>query len=129
MEGKRKNKYYVLHFITEWTDCDNIVISLHEVGNEIQIGIVNLVIFKEQNRKGEGFIYNLYVCEDNRGKGYGKALLDNAMHIAKSRGCNKVSLEWDGRDSPYWVLRWYENNGFEEKSFAENYSRMEKILL
>mgnify|MGYP002621768136 CR=1 FL=1 len=120
--------YYTLHFCTEWTDCDNIVISLYENGNPYQIGIVEVRVFKTGDHKGEAFIWNLYVCDTHRGKGYGRVLLSDAYDVAMLADCKKEILEWDLRDSPHWVYDWYVREGFEEKEFGKGYALMVKEI-
>lgn len=113
-------------FRTEWKDSDNVFISLHQHGI-VQIGIVKVAINKLDN-KGEAFISNLYIERKARDKGYGRILLNAALGIAKSSGCKSVALEWDGNDSPQWVLDWYVRFGFEEEEFGQGYELLRKTF-
>lgn len=120
--------YYTLHFSTEWADCDNIVISLYEKCDLYQIGIVEVRVFKTGDHKGEALVWNLYVHDTHRGKGYGRVLLSDAYDAAMLADCKKIVLEWDLRDSPQWVFDWYVREGFEEKEFGRGYALMEKEI-
>ena len=111
---------------TEWTDNDNIVLFVDL--NGFQVGIVEICIFKQGERKGEAYIWNLHVIEVGRMKGYGSHLIKKAIKIAKDHGCTRATLEWDIRDSPYWVYDWYTRLGFEEKKFGKGCAWMEKKL-
>ena len=120
--------YYTLHFRTEWNDCDNVVISLYENGNAYQIGIVEVCLFKTGKRAGEAFIWNLFVREEHRGKGYGRALLSDALDVAMLADCEKATLEWERHESPKWVYDWYVREGFDESEFSDSYAFMVKTL-
>lgn len=120
-------EYYTLQYCTEWTDCDNVVISLYEKGDDFQIGIIEVRLFHGR-RKGEAYIWNLSVDEGHRGKGYGRALLSEALDTAMCADCTTAVLEWDKRDTPFWVYDWYKRNGFDEKELGKGYALMIKKL-
>ncbi len=119
--------YYTTQYRTEWTDCDNVVISLYEKGNDIQIGIIEVKIYHGEH-KGEAYIWNLSVSESHRGKGYGRVLLNKALYLVEGEDCTTAALEWDERDTPYWVYEWYGRKGFEEKGFSRGYALMIKKM-
>ena len=120
--------YYTLHYRTEWTDTDNVVISLYRKGDPIQIGIVEVTVFKTGERNGEAYIWNLHVTKDHRGHGYGRALLSDAYDVAMLAGCTRMTLEWDLRDSPKWIFDWYIREGFDEREFGRGCSFMEIVV-
>lgn len=122
--------YYIKQYITEWADCNNVVIALYEATNkEIQIGIVEVKLFKlGSKRTGEAYIWNLYLNTDKRGVGYGRVLLKAALDLAKTHGCHTAILEWDRRDSPQWVFDWYCRQCFDEKEFGNGYALLQKEL-
>ena len=120
--------YYMLLYSTEWTNTDNTVISLYEKGNTLQIGIVEVTVFKTGDRKGEAYMWNLHVNEDHRGRGYGRALLSEAYDVAMLAGCETVTLEWESEDTPQWVFDWYVREGFDERKFGAGYAFMAKAV-
>ena len=116
----------IITYIAEWPTWDHVVV-LRQGGVEIK-GIIEIRIFKDGERKGEAYLWNLHVRGDRRRWGYGKELLREAIKIAKERGCKKVSLDWDITETPRWVRDWYEREGFEEREFGSDYVFMEKKL-
>ena len=122
--------YFTRHFTTKWTDTKNVVVSLYEAGDpQVQIGIIEVRLFcGESKYKGEAYIWNLWVSEGHRRKGYGCALLSDALDLAMLNDCKAVTLEWDRRDSPQWVFDWYIDQGFREREFSANYSLMVKDM-
>ncbi len=78
-------------------------------------GSVQLELYdKEQKFGGTAFIYGLWVCPPHRRKLYAGALLSQAEFVAKQAGHKAVFLEWEGKDSPKWVLEWYLRIGYKE---------------
>ena len=123
--------YFTRHFTTEWTDTKNVVVSLYEAGDPLhmQIGIIEVRLFRGESKyKGEAYIWNLWVSEGHRRKGYGRALLSDALDLAMLNDCKAVTLEWDRRDSPQWVFDWYTRQGFDEREFSEGYAMMVKDM-
>jgi GNAT superfamily N-acetyltransferase len=57
------------------------------------------------------YIDDLITKEKCRGKGYGKALLEHAAHIAKDRGCYQIHL--DTGYARHAAHKLYLNQGFE----------------
>lgn len=128
MECRRD--YFTRHFTTEWADTKNVVVSLYEADDpQVQIGIIEVRIFRgESTYKGEAYIWNLWVNEGHRRKGYGRALLSDALDLAMLNGCRAVTLEWDQRNSPQWVFDWYIRQGFDECEFSDGYVMMMKDI-
>lgn len=118
--------YYTLQYRTEWTNTDNVVISLYENGNTMQAGIVEVTVFKTGDRRGEAYLWNLHVTEDCRGRGYGRALLSEAYDVAMLADCDRITLDWELKDSPYWVFDWYVREGFDEREFGRGCAFMVK---
>ena len=110
----------------KWPTCDNIVVSAWE--DSVQVGIIEIHIFKEGPRKGEAHLWNLHVDQEYRGEGCGRILLQNAIFIAKESGCNVATLDWDIKEAPKWVFDWYTRNGFEEREFGRDCAFMVKTL-
>ena len=46
----------------------------------------------------------------------------------KRCGIATVAISWDGRDSPKWVLQWYERLGYEEKALGNQCCTLLKRL-
>lgn len=122
--------YFTRHFTTEWADTKNVVVSLYEAGDpQVQIGIIEVRLFRGESKyKGEAYIWNLWVSEGYRRKGYGRALISDALNLAMTDGCKAVTLEWDRRDSPQWVFDWYIDQGFRECEFSAGYAMMVKDM-
>ena len=122
--------YFTKHFTTEWTDTKNVVVSLYEASNpQVQIGIIEVRLFRGKSKyKDEAYLWNLFVDKNHRHKGYGHALLSDALDLAMLNNCKIAMLEWDKCDSKQWVLDWYVRHGFEEKEFSEGYTRLEKDM-
>jgi hypothetical protein len=57
-------------------------------------------------------------------------ILHNLEAIAKREGHKSVFLEWELKNSPRWVLEWYERRGYEVKEFdgRDSYCLLEKKL-
>lgn len=65
----------------------------------------------------EGFISELFVREEARGAGVGKALLASVIREAQKRGCCRLQLvNYKNRDS--YRRAFYEKNGWEERAEA-----------
>lgn len=101
---------------TKWPTSDNIVVSAWE--DSVQIGIIEIRIFKEGSYKGEAYLWNLHVDQEYRGEGYGRILLGKAVCIAKESGCKIATLNWNIKEAPKWVFDWYIRNGFYEREFG-----------
>lgn len=61
----------------------------------------------------EGIVSDLFVRDTFRNQGYATALLEFCSKIAKSDGCEVISLRSDNDD---WVREWYKRIGFEVES-------------
>lgn len=55
----------------------------------------------------------MFVKDTFRNQGYANALLGFCNKVAKSDGCDTISLRSDNDD---WVREWYRRSGFEEVS-------------
>ena len=120
-------------YTTEWPTATNVVISLLDAEypdtyEPTQIGIVEVKAFKSGPHKGEAYIWNLHVNEDQRGNGGGKILLRAAINAAIVLGCDAATLDWSIEESPEWVFDWYMRNGFDERQFGRGCAFMVKVL-
>ena len=93
-----------------------------------QYGSVLVDITSSPNRKDKkAFIFSLNVEEEHRNKGIGTALLKQAEEYIKSQSIQTVELEW-ASPTPLWVYNMYIKNGYKEKDFDDEYSRLYKDL-
>ena len=67
-----------------------------------------LKLYQHDGRAG---IYAFGVSQDERGKGYGRAILQQTMEIARANGCPRIYLEVD--DDNTVARRLYESSGFQ----------------
>lgn len=72
---------------------------------------------KPLDGEADALVYSLWVGERHRGRGVAKLLMETAERELKRCGIATVAISWDGRDSPQWVLQWYERLGYVEKAF------------
>ncbi len=62
--------------------------------------------------KSSGFIYDIYVNEEFRGKGIGKQLIERAENYCRQRGYTRLSLMVSAHNQP--ALKLYESTGFQK---------------
>jgi ribosomal protein S18 acetylase RimI-like enzyme len=62
--------------------------------------------------KSSGYIYDIYVKKEFRGKGIGKQLIKKAEDYCRERGYTRLSLMVSARNQP--ALRLYESTGFQK---------------
>ena len=125
-------EYYTETYITEWKDKDNVIISLWHcedaTNDPIQVGVVELAVYKHGEHEGEALVWNLYVDEDHRRKGLARKLMDEAHKTAKHLGVKVTALEWSLKESPYWLIEWYSRLGYDEKEFGNGYALMKRPI-
>lgn len=66
------------------------------------------------------YIHHLWVEEQHRRKGIGKALLNTAEELARSEGKDAVHLDYVGEDTPMWMYYHYVDRGYEAMSCDED---------
>lgn len=113
-------------YAVPWTDTDNTIIALYS--HDRWVGTVEVAVSNTGDRKGEALIWNLHVLEPLRGFGYGRRLLAEAEETARLSGCHTTVMEWDGKDSPRWVLDWYFRRGYDEKEFGRDCALLKKTI-
>lgn len=99
-----------------WEDSTRILITDERHHGSIQVFIPYRTEDKPLDGEADAFIYSLWVGEWYRGRGVAKHLMEAAERELKRCGIATVAISWDGRDSPPWVLQWYERLGYEEKA-------------
>ncbi len=67
----------------------------------------------------EGYITNIAVTKSSRGKGIGKALVDELKNIARLKKLDFITLEV--RKSNITAISLYEKSGFKPKGFRKNF--------
>lgn len=78
--------------------------------------------------KADALIYALWVDEPYRKQGVARKLLETAEREAKKMGCKTVCLEWDWRETPEWVRRWYNRMGYSGQRMSDNFWLLTKKL-
>ena len=100
-----------------WEDSIRILVTDEHHYGSIQVFIPKHTEDKPLNGAADALIYALWVDERHRACGVAKLLMEAAERELKSCGITTVAISWDGRDSPQWVLQWYERLGYEGKDF------------
>lgn len=82
----------------------------------VEIGHVYIYcILNEPRQKPYAFLEDLFVEETERSKGVGNQILEEAIRVARERGCYKL---WGtSRFSREDVHAWYERKGFEKHGY------------
>lgn len=68
---------------------------------------------------GEGYVYNIAVCEQYRSMGVGSALLKNLLEYSRKLGLEFLSLEV--RISNLTAIKFYKKLGFKELGVRKNF--------
>ena len=68
----------------------------------------------------EGFISELFIRDNQRGKGIGTKLLNKVKEEAKERGCSRLSL-LNGKNRESYERRFYQKQGFIERDQMMNF--------
>lgn len=100
-----------------WEDSIRILVTDEQHHGTIQAFIPNRAEDRPLNGEADALIYSLWVDEVYRGREVAKHLMEAVEKELKYYGVETVAISWDGRDSPQWVLHWYERLGYEGKAF------------
>ena len=119
-------KFEVITYETQWQD-DNRITIMAMYGDK-PVGTCMVDFSNDKEHKGQALLWNLQVSKGHRQEGIGQILLGKAVQCAKLSGCKELHLVWRKCDSPEWVMRWYERNGFDECAFGRGIVEMKKIL-
>jgi GNAT superfamily N-acetyltransferase len=68
----------------------------------------------------EGYISELFVRSEGRGKGIGEKLLETIKVEAKKRGCSRLSL-LNGKNRESYERKFYQKQGFTERDKMSNF--------
>ena len=68
----------------------------------------------------EGYISELFIRQDSRGKEVGSALLDEVKRLAGLRGCSRLSL-LNGRDGEAYRRGFYAKRNWRERARMANF--------
>ena len=112
----------------QWYGIDRLLVV-----DEINHASVQLNIFKKgrlkESYKADCLLWALWVDEASRKQGVAKRLIKAMEKYAVLYHCKSIALEYDRRDTPEWVLHWYERLGYEEKAFGNHSSLLVKQLM
>lgn len=111
-----------------WEDSIRILVTDEQHHGSIQVFIPKRTEDKPLDGEADALIYSLWVGERHRGLGVAKFLMEAAERELKRCGIANVAISWDGRDSPLWVLHWYERLGYKEKALGHQCSTLLKRL-
>ena len=100
-----------------WEDSIRILVTDEQHYGSIQAFIPHRTEDKPLDGEADALIYSLWVGERHRGCEVAKHLMEAVEKALKRYGIETVAISWDGRDSPPWVLQWYNRLGYEEKAF------------
>lgn len=109
-----------------WSEDTRILITDEQNHGSVQVCIPKKTAENPADYPADALIHNLWVDKLHRKHGVAKLLLETAEKEAKDHGAKSVALAWEKADSPYWVLRWYERLGYEEKEFSSHSSLLVK---
>ena len=98
-----------------WEDSIRILVTDEQHNGSIQAFIPHLTEDRPLDGEADALIYSLWVDERHRGNKVAKHLMEAVEKELKYCGVETVAISWDGRDSPKWVLQWYERLGYEKK--------------
>ena len=68
----------------------------------------------------EGYISELFVCENERGNGIGSLLIKEVIKHAKRKGCSRLMLA-NNRNRLSYEKGFYKKNGFLEREHIANF--------
>jgi ribosomal protein S18 acetylase RimI-like enzyme len=92
-------------------DTEGMVLLVGETGGEV-VGLV--WVGPAPDERADWWIYDIEVVPDQRGRGYGRALLDAAEREAQRRGVDAIGLNVFGGN--HVALRLYESSGYQVAS-------------
>ena len=111
-----------------WEDSIRILVTDEQHNGSIQAFIPYRTEDRPLDGEADALIYSLWVDERHRGSGVAKILMETVESELKRCGIVTVAISWDGRDSPKWVLQWYERLGYEEKALGRECCTLLKRL-
>ena len=111
-----------------WEDSIRILVTDEQHHGSIQAFIPYRAEDRPLDGEADALIYSLWVDERHRGRGAAKHLMEAVERELKRCGIANVAISWDGRDSPQWVLQWYERLGYEEKALGQQCCTLLKRL-
>ena len=111
-----------------WEDSIRILVTDEQHQGSIQAFIPYRAEDRPLDGEADALIYSLWVDEWYRGCGVAKHLMEAVEKELKYCGVQTVAISWDGRDSPKWVLQWYERLGYKEKALGHQCCTLLKRL-
>lgn len=95
----KKDNFYVKILLIDDEICGIIIAGVH-LNDGVNIG----------------FIYNIYISEDHRKKGFGSLAMEKAIKFCKSKNCVKMALNVGAKNTD--AISLYKNLGFEPTNMA-----------
>ena len=111
-----------------WEDSIRILVTDEQHHGSIQAFVPHRTEDRPLDGEADALIYALWVDELHRGHKVAKLLMETVESELKRCGIATVAISWDGRDSPKWVLHWYERLGYEEKALGQQSCTLLKRL-
>ena len=111
-----------------WEDSIRILVTDEQHHGSIQAFVPHRTEDRPLDGEADALIYALWVDELHRGHKVAKLLMETVESELKRCGVATVAISWDGRDSPKWVLHWYERFGYEEKALGHQCCTLLKRL-
>ena len=111
-----------------WEDSIRILVTDEQHHGSIQAFIPHRTEDRPLDGEADALIYSLWVDEGHRGNKVAQHLMEAVEKELKYCGVETVAISWDGRDSPKWVLQWYERLGYEEKALGRQCCTLLKRL-
>ena len=111
-----------------WPNSERKIITHTESGASVFLEVFN----RDQDapvKKGDAYIWGLFVLDAFRCKGIAEKLLADANVHAVAAGCSRIFIEWSHVESAPWVLEWYERIGYSEVGTSENSTLLMKNLI
>lgn len=111
-----------------WNDSIRILITDEQNHGSVQVFVPKRTEDKPLDGDADALIYSLWVDEAYRGHEVAKHLMEIVERELKRFGIWTVAISWDGRDSPLWVLHWYERLGYKVRASGYQCSTLFRLL-
>lgn len=111
----------------KWWNFTRILVTPSDFDASVQVDIPRKGYHLKES-KADALIYALWVGEDDRRDGLGKAMLYIAEDQAREAGAKSVCLTWDDREAPKWTRDWYLREGYRiEKMRGHKYTLIKDL--
>lgn len=93
---------------------DNFLVNILTENNET-FGII-IAGVHQNDTSSIGFIYNIYISDNYRNKGYGTMAMNKAIEFCKSKNCNKIALNVGATNTE--AIKIYKRIGFQTTTLS-----------